>query len=177
MKLRQWIQILFISTCVLVLVGCHTKRKTDQSAINEANAAYATGAQTSGLGEGSHFSDQSNNSTMRLSTKHVYYFNFDSSVVHEVDKPAIDANADYMLAHENAKVMLEGHTDPRGSREYNIGLGERRAQAVGEIIKDKGIHHGQIRVVSYCAQKLAIPGHSEADYQKDRRVVLVYLQR
>ncbi|OGT35435.1 MAG: hypothetical protein A3F11_01530 [Gammaproteobacteria bacterium RIFCSPHIGHO2_12_FULL_37_14] len=178
MKLKRWIQIILISTCVVALAGCHAKRKTDQSAINEANAAYATGAQTSGLGDESRFNDQSgSHAGMNLSAKHVYYFDYDSNVVHEADKPAIEANADYMLAHENAKVMLEGHTDPRGSREYNIGLGERRARAVGEMMKEKGINPSQIRIVSYGAQKLAIPGHSETDYQKDRRVVLVYLQR
>ncbi|HLB41407.1 MAG TPA: OmpA family protein [Gammaproteobacteria bacterium] len=179
MKLRQWIQMILITACVFALMGCHAKRKTDQSAINDANAAYATRAQTAGLGEESRFGDQSSDhSNLNLAAKHIYYFDFDSNVVHDVDKPAIEANADYMLAHENAKTMLEGHTDPRGSREYNIGLGERRARAVAEIMREKGINPSQIRIVSYGAQKLAVSGgHSEADYQKDRRVALVYLQR
>lgn len=178
MKLKKWIPLLLISACTVTLIGCHAKRKTDQSAINEANAAYATSAQTAGLGEESRFGDQSSGGNLNLAARHVYYFDFDSDAVHNMDKPAIDANADFMLAHENSKVMLEGHTDPRGSREYNIGLGERRARAIAEIMKEKGINPNQVRLVSYGAQKLAIPGgHSETDYQKDRRVVLVYLQR
>ena len=74
-------------------------------------------------------------------------------------------------------VLLEGHTDPRGSREYNIGLGERRAKAVAQVLTDKGVDPSQIRVVSYGAEKLATAGHSDSDYQLDRRVVLVYVQR
>lgn len=178
MKVQRLVQFLVISFCMLALVGCSAKRRTDQSAINDANAAYSSGAQTSGLGDESSFGDQAGGrSRMRLASNHVYYFNFDSSVVRSEDKPAIDANADYLLAHENARVMLEGHTDPRGSREYNIGLGERRAKAVGEVLKEKGVNPSHIRVVSYGAQKLASSGYSETDYQKDRRVVLVYLQR
>jgi peptidoglycan-associated lipoprotein len=83
----------------------------------------------------------------------------------------------YLLSHPLAKIILEGNTDPRGSREYNIGLGERRAKAVANIMLAKGVNPKQIRIVSYGAEKLAVPGHNEADYQLDRRVELVYLSR
>ena len=81
------------------------------------------------------------------------------------------------MAHASARVILEGHTDPRGSREYNVALGERRANAVAEFMKEKGVNPEQIRVVSYGAQRLAAPGRTESDYQLDRRVVLVYSQK
>ncbi len=179
MKLKRWIQIIAVSASVCALAACHSKHKnTDQSAINQANQAYATEAQTAGLGDDARYGDQAGpNMGIRTSAKHVYYFDFDSNVVHASDKPAIGANADYLMAHENAKALLEGHTDPQGSREYNIGLGERRAQAVANVMKEKGVNPSQIRIVSYGAQKLAVPGYTEVDYQKDRRVVLVYLQR
>jgi len=177
MKLKQWIRIILISGSIMTLAACSSTRKPthDESAIDNANAAYNEGAQSSGLGEESGFGDQASGGQML--SKRVYYFDFDSDVVHEADKPAIDANANYLLSHRNAKVMLEGHTDPRGSREYNIGLGERRAKAVAAILTAKGVNPAQVRIVSYGAEKLASPGHLEADFQQDRRVVLVYLRR
>jgi peptidoglycan-associated lipoprotein len=175
MKLKKWIQITLVASSILALTACsHMRRSQDQAAVNEANAAY--NAQTSGLGEESSF-DERGGARRNLSSR-VYYFDFDSDVVHDEDRPAINANAQYLLSHRYAKVMLEGHTDPRGSREYNIGLGERRAKAVAAILTSRGVSPAQIRIVSYGAQKPAVPGgRSEDAYQRDRRVVLVYLQR
>lgn len=176
MKLNKWMQIILVCSSILTLAACSSHKKPDQSAINAANASYRNGgAEASGLGRESEFGDQAGGE--RMLSKRVYYFDYDSNVVHEDDKPAIMANANYLLTHHNAKVMLEGHTDPRGSREYNIGLGERRAKAVAAIFTSKGVSPAQIRVVSYGAEKIASAGHSEADYQQDRRVVLVYLKR
>lgn len=176
MNLKKWIKITLVSASILALAACSSMRKShNEAAVNDANSAY--NAQASGLGEESEFNDQAGDRSQQNRSSRVYYFDFDSYVVHDEDKPAIDANADYLISHQGAKVMLEGHTDPRGSREYNIGLGERRAKAVARILTAKGVNPAQIRVVSYGAQKLAVPGHSEEAYQRDRRVVLVYLQR
>lgn len=192
MKLTRWMQVVWIGLSVVMLAACTSAHKNrylqgNQYAVDEANDAYRSHismrdeAETSGIGESSRFGDgrsrQGALSRDQLLSKHTYYFDFDSNVVHPEDKPAIIANADYLLAHPKAKVMLEGHTDPRGSREYNIALGERRAKAVADIMMAKGVNRAQIRIVSYGAQKLAASGHTEADYQLDRRVALVYLQR
>ena len=177
-KLKRWIQVILVSGGVIGLFACSSahKKANDEAAINDANAAYNAKAQASGLGEESNFGGEEGSGKML--SKRVYYFDFDSDVVHEEDKPAIDTNAEYLLAHSKIKAMLEGHTDPRGSREYNIGLGERRAKAIAEMLTEKGINPAKVRIVSYGAQKLAVPGgHTEGDYQLDRRVVLVYLQR
>lgn len=181
MKLSNRIRAIAIGIFVCALTACHSMHKNgyDQSAIDEANAAASNaGAQSSGLGDdGSNFGDQAGSEAGHaIANKRIYYFDFDSNVVHDSDKPAIDANAAYLLSHTKTKIMLEGHTDPRGSREYNIGLGERRAKAVAEILTAKGVSPAQIRIVSYGAEKLAVPGRTEADYQLDRRVVLVYLR-
>lgn len=177
MKIKNWMKLIGVGVAVIALAACAHKRSAQNpSAINDENAAYNNEAQTSGLGEESGFGDEGGNAGQRLS-KRVYYFDFDSNVVRSEDRAAIVANANYLVSHSNTKVLLEGHTDPRGSREYNIGLGERRAKAVAEILTANGVNPAQIRIVSYGAEKLASYGHSEADYQKDRRVVLVYLRR
>lgn len=174
MKFKQWIQAFLVGASVIALAACSSAHKTPGNTdINTANAAVSDSAQASGAGQQAGFGDQGN---AELSSRRIYYFDFDSNVVHEDDKPAIIANADYLVAHPKVKALLEGHTDPRGSREYNIGLGERRAKAVAEILVSKGVSPSQLRIVSYGAEKPAIPGHDEAAYQKDRRSVLIQLQ-
>jgi len=177
MTVTKWLKRALICASLVTLVACSsTHRPRNEAAISDANAAYSgDGAEASGLGEESGFGDQ-NGSGQGLS-KRIYYFDFDSNVVHSEDRPAIAANGNYLMSHPNAKIILEGHTDPRGSREYNIGLGERRAKAVAEILTSQGVQPAQVRVVSYGAEKLAAAGHAEGDYQQDRRVVLVYMQR
>ena len=165
---------------MLALVACNAhKRHYDQQAINQANESYnpadSYAAETSGLGEGARFADGRNN--RNTLSKRTYYFDFDSNIIHDQDKPAIIANADYLMSHPNAKILLEGHTDPRGSREYNIGLGERRAKAVADLLASRGVNKSQIRIVSYGAQKLASNGRTESDYEMDRRGVIVELRR
>ncbi|TAK72822.1 MAG: peptidoglycan-associated lipoprotein [Gammaproteobacteria bacterium] len=177
MKFKQWINVMLVGVAfMMAFTGCSSHKRQYDNSVNDANAAYSSQAQSSGVGDDASFGDQGQGSRSSLSKK-VYYFDFDSDMVHEDDKPAINANANYLIAHASAKVMLEGHTDPRGSREYNIGLGERRAKAVAQMMIAKGVNPSQIRVVSYGAEKLASSGRSESDYQMDRRVVLVYLQR
>lgn len=175
MQTKPWIKLLLIGCCVLSLTACSARKNRDQAAINDANAAYSNnGAQAQGLGEESRFGDQAGSESNV--SRRVYYFDFDSNVVRDADRASINNNAQYLVSHPSAKAMLEGHTDPRGSREYNIGLGERRAKAVADILTAKGVNPAQIRIVSYGSEKLASPGHSDSDYQQDRRVVLVYLQ-
>ena len=178
MKLKQWINVILIGSSILTLAACSSHKHRDSAAINDANSAYNSDeAQSSGLGEESNFGDQEGKGGQQAAAKRTYYFDFDSSSVRESDKPAINANARYLTAHQSAKIMLEGNTDPRGSREYNIGLGERRAKSVAEILIAQGVSPTQIRVVSYGAEKLASAGHTDSDYQQDRRVVLASLQR
>lgn len=172
MKFKQWIQVVLVGSCVLTLAACSHKNQS-QSDVNAANSAY--GAQASGYGDESGFG--SGGSQGKMLAKRTYYFDYDSNVVHSEDTPAITANANYLASKPGTKVMLEGHTDPRGSREYNIGLGERRAKAVASLLTSQGVSPSQVSVVSYGAEKLASAGHSEDDYQLDRRVVLVYFKR
>ena len=112
--------------------------------------------------------------TSGLLSKKVVYFDFDSSNVHDSDRAIIQAHADYLAQHPNIKVTLEGNTDERGSREYNIGLGERRAKAVAEMMKLMGVSADQISTVSYGEERPAALGHDEAAWHLNRRVEIVY---
>lgn len=173
MKLNKWMKLLIIGSSILSLTACHHKQAQNQMSDN-ANDEYLShrSPQSSGLGNESGFGQND-----ELVSNRTYYFDYDSYIVRSANMPAIVANAQYLHSHPSAKVLLEGHTDPRGSREYNIGLGERRAKAVGDVLVAKGASPAQIRIVSYGAEKLAIPGHTETAFEKDRRVVLVYLRK
>ena len=181
MRLKKWVTVLAVGVSVLTLAACSTTKKYNDSAIDDANmaasdeASEGDQAESSGVAQGRSFHDV--RPMRQAAHQRTYYFAFDSNVVQDSDMSAIKANASYLANHPAAKVMLGGHTDPRGSREYNIGLGERRARAVENVLLSGGATSNQIRLVSYGAQKLASPGHSEADYQQDRRVVLSYLKR
>jgi peptidoglycan-associated lipoprotein len=105
----------------------------------------------------------------------IVYFDFDSSEIKGQGTDVVAAHAKYLAANSGARVRLEGHTDERGSREYNIGLGERRAQAVRRALLLQGASDGQISTVSYGEERPAVPGHDEAAWAKNRRVEIVYL--
>jgi peptidoglycan-associated lipoprotein len=102
------------------------------------------------------------------------YFDFDSSEIRPDARPVIEANARYLAANPAITTTLEGHTDERGTREYNIGLGERRAEAVRRAMSVYGVAAGQMRTISYGEERPADPGHTEESYAKNRRVEIVY---
>jgi peptidoglycan-associated lipoprotein len=104
----------------------------------------------------------------------VIYFDFDRSEIRPEYASVISAHAKHMAAFGAARVRLEGHTDERGSREYNIALGERRAQAVRRALMLQGAGDGQLTTVSYGEERPAAEGSDESAYEKNRRVEIVY---
>ncbi|HHJ39003.1 MAG: hypothetical protein AXA67_11005 [Methylothermaceae bacteria B42] len=104
----------------------------------------------------------------------VIYFDFDSAQVRGEDIPVIQAHAKYLLENPQVKVVLEGHTDERGSREYNVALSEARAIAVAKIFELQGVPSTQVSVVPYGEEKPVALGHNEEAWSKNRRVEIVY---
>ena len=108
---------------------------------------------------------------------HTIYFEFDSSDVPASAQPVIEAHATYLSQRAGASVTLEGHADERGSREYNIGLGEKRALAVRRLMTLLGATGPQVRTISYGEERPADAGHDESAWQLNRRVEIVYRTR
>lgn len=106
----------------------------------------------------------------------VIYFDFDKSNIRSEFLDTLTAHAKYLVAHPDQKVRIEGYTDERGTVEYNIALGDRRAQAVRRFLLFQGVAPGQLTTVSYGEAHPADPGHDEAAWAKNRRAVLVYLR-
>ena len=88
----------------------------------------------------------------------------------------VGSHAQYLARNPSQKIRLEGHADERGSREYNIGLGERRSQAVRRSLLLQGVAEAQITTVSYGEERPAAAGSDEQSYQQNRRVEIVYVK-
>ena len=106
----------------------------------------------------------------------VIYFDFDQSDIRSEYNAVLAAHGEYLAANAGALLRLEGHADERGSREYNIGLGERRAQAVRRALLLQGAAAGQLTTVSYGEERAAVFGSDEEAYGLNRRVELAYRQ-
>jgi peptidoglycan-associated lipoprotein len=104
----------------------------------------------------------------------VIYFDYDRAEIKPEFVPVVTAHAKYLNGNTARKARLEGHTDERGSREYNIGLGERRSQAVRRALLLQGVAESQITTVSYGEERPTTQGGDEAAYSRNRRVEMVY---
>jgi len=183
MKLNKAVWALAISA--VILSGCSEDEKDASLTDGSQNAVSGINdASTSGLNNGSgvsgsemypnagigpEFSDPNN-----PLSKSTIYFMLDSSQVQDDFVPVIAAHAQYLVAHPDQRVVMEGHGDERGSREYNIALGEQRAKSIVSMMKVQGVSESQLQVVSYGEEKPASAGHDEASWELNRRVEIAY---
>ena len=107
-------------------------------------------------------------------SKRSVYFEFDSFTVSEQYKPIIEAHAKYLTANRNARATLQGHGDERGAREYNIALGQKRADAVKRMMTLLGVQEVQIETVSFGEEKPKNVGHDETAWAENRRADIIY---
>jgi peptidoglycan-associated lipoprotein len=176
--MQRSILVLAMAAC-LALGGCASKKPKAEApaAPSQAGAnANAGGAGDVGAAAaGMNPDDEAAGPQAGLLATRVVYFDFDSSEIKGAGTDVVAAHAKFLAAHSGTRVRLEGHTDERGSREYNIGLGERRAQAVRRALLLQGATDAQISTVSYGEERPAVSGHDEAAWSKNRRVEIVYL--
>ncbi|MFN3544005.1 MAG: peptidoglycan-associated lipoprotein Pal [Thiobacillus sp.] len=102
------------------------------------------------------------------------YFDFDKFEVKDQYRPMLEAHAGYLRANPNARVILQGNTDERGSREYNLALGQKRAEAVRRVLNVMGVPDGQMEAISFGEEKLRNPGTTEDAHAENRRTDIVY---
>ena len=177
---RYVIRILapLIVALTVTLAGCGPKavKPLPPPPANDSNAGALTEGANGANAAGSQGSqDETAGPQGGLLATRIVYFDFDSAVIQGKGVDIVAAHAKYLAANPQARVRLEGNTDERGSREYNIGLGDRRAQAVRRAMLLQGVAEGQLTTVSYGEERPADPGHDEAAWSKNRRVEIVYL--
>ena len=169
------VMVVLLGAASVALGACAAKRP---AAAPPAAPAANEAAQGSGAGSANAAAgadEEAAGPQAGLLATHLVYFDFDSSEIKGTGTDVVAAHAKYLGGHPDTRVRLEGHTDERGSREYNIGLGERRAQAVRRALLLQGAADAQISTVSYGEERPAVPGHDEAAWAKNRRVEIVYL--
>lgn len=184
---RKFMRLLIVASSMLVLVACggsaNTKEDQDPAAVEDQSTESTTvasipkdGASTQTLQGGAvgiHALDDPESPLF----KRIIYFEFDSSDIRAEDRSVVEAHARYLADHPGASVTLEGHADERGSREYNIALGENRAVGIRRLITLLGASGDQTRTVSYGEERPAVLGHEDTSWSLNRRVELVYSTR
>jgi peptidoglycan-associated lipoprotein len=154
----------------LVLGGCAGKGKTQAGSRSGETVASDTAISGSPAQIGG--SDAALAAERNL-TNNIVYFEFDQSEIQPAYQGVVDAYARYLSTNPAAKVRLEGHADERGTREYNVALGERRANSVQSALLAKGATAGQISVISFGEERPADTAHSEEAWAKNRRVQII----
>ncbi len=183
-------KLLAAAFVALFLAGCQTdpvvapvedkSTATDPSAATAGATTSGTagagvgGTTTAGTGAGGAQGAAALKDPSNILSKRVILFEFDSFVVADTYKPLIEAHAKYLTANRNAKATLHGHADERGSREYNIALGQKRADAVKRMMVLLGVQELQIETVSFGEEKPKNPASNEAAWAENRRVEIVH---
>jgi peptidoglycan-associated lipoprotein len=173
---------LLVTLFAVVLAACQSTPTTDTAAPVEDKSATASqsGASTSGT-SGTGVSGTSTSSGMNplrdpanILSKRSVYFDFDSYVVRDEFKPLVEAHAKYLQSNRNARMTIQGNADERGSHEYNLALGQRRADAVKRMMALLGVGDGQVETVSFGKEKPRNSGHDEVAWAENRRDDMVY---
>lgn len=174
--------VLFAFVGLLALGGCGG----DQAAKPESGETQSTqGADTSGAGaqtpqgtvddsKAGPGGDTAGTSDGAASDERRVHFGFDSDSIDGENRAIVEANAAYMKANPNMRATLEGHSDERGTRDYNLGLGERRAKAVARMLGVLGVPASRLKITSYGEEKPLVEGSNEEAWAQNRRVEIIY---
>jgi peptidoglycan-associated lipoprotein len=172
MKNVLWIAMV---AAVLSVTACGGKSNTKGASSTTTSTAPSSGSSTSGSGSDGRIGVSAlDPATERLMQQLVVYFDYDQAEIKPEFNAMLAAHGQYLAKNATATLRLEGNTDERGSREYNIGLGERRAQAVRRALMLQGAQANQLTTVSYGEERPASTGSNEEAWRLNRRVELVY---
>lgn len=176
MKTRLFLLVVLMMAVMLV-TGCGSTGdvKDGDGAGSGAEVEDRGGdVETSGMSGGGAWTGSAlENPDSPLYTK-VIYFDYDASTIRSEYVDTLRAHAEYLINNPSTMITIEGHCDERGSREYNIGLGEQRANVVQQFMETEGVNPGQINSVSYGEERPEDTGHSDAAWAMNRRAVLLY---
>ncbi len=178
--LRSWSTRVAGMVLLASLAACGSSVKLDEAPVEDRNATAAGQGAGAGADTGV---DSRNVATVQVpgidtpqpaGLARIVYFDYDSFEVRSEFTATLEANAKYLKANPNRKVGLEGHTDERGGREYNLALGQKRAEAVRRSLALLGVSDAQMEPVSFGEEKPAAAGGDEASFAKNRRVEFTY---
>ncbi len=180
MQLNKVLKGLLIALPVLAVTACSSSDDAADASTQTTNQQQSAGAQqttdttvVSPVDAQSQLSEQELQE-LKLRESQTVFFAFDNATVSGDYEEMLAAHAAYLSKDSSISVKIEGHADERGTPEYNIALGERRAEAVSKYLQAMGVQADQIQVMSYGEEKPLVLGQSETAYAKNRRAVIVY---
>jgi len=170
-----------LSACQPVKPGDETagsgdKGKEGASAGSISDRGANTGTSLSGIDGTVSYDKNAIHDPKSVLFEHIIYFDFDSSNIREDFVELIKHHGKYLSLHSEVTIRLEGHTDERGSREYNIALADRRAQSIKRLLMFEGASSKQVAIISYGEEKPADLGHDDEAWRLNRRAEFVYDQ-
>lgn len=162
--------LLAVMLCAALLAGC-AGTPEEAAPVEDKSAAETKAAEDRAAAEARALAEAER---AGLLGKTRIYFEFDSSAIDDEGRAIVEAHAAHLANNPGIRVTLEGHCDERGTREYNLGLGERRAQAVQQLMSALGVGGNRITTVSFGEEKPIDPDHNESAWRQNRRVEIVY---
>ncbi|RYF43533.1 MAG: peptidoglycan-associated lipoprotein Pal [Comamonadaceae bacterium] len=177
-------RLLMALAMTAVLAGCGSNVKLDDVPVDDRSGT-TIGTTPGGTGAGTGAAAQTGVTPVTIDPNagsapgpagvaRVIYFDYDSYVIKSEFQPLIESHARFLKANSSRRIAIEGHTDERGGREYNLALGQRRAEAVRRSLGLLGIGDGQVEAVSFGKEKPADSGSGEASWAKNRRAEIAY---
>jgi len=178
MRLNKTVKALAVALPMLALAACSSNSETEEQSQVDTNAQTTTSVednvQVTAAQRAAEIEEQKRQQMEKLRAEHIVYFDLDTSTVSGQFSSILDAHATFLNMNSNVSVLVEGHADERGTPEYNIALGERRAKAVVTYLENLGVSSSQLTVVSYGEEKPMVKSRNEDAFAKNRRAVLVY---
>lgn len=178
---------LFLALAMTIVAGCSSTgsdqeygagseaQPVDQNGGSEVyGGGDGSGVSSRGLSDEQAAAEEERRQDVALRDVRTIYFDFDSSEIRAESRDVLMAHARYLAANSSTDVVLKGHTDERGTTEYNLALGERRAQAVERYLSVNGVSRDLIETVSYGEERPAMSGSGEEAYAQNRRVEIEY---
>lgn len=175
MNMLKQAKVAGLTALLAVLAGCAGQVNEEAAPASEAAPAASTEAST----QASSAADEARIAAERLKAEAMaadtlFFFEFDKSDLSQDALDDLDAHAKFLAADRGAKVRLEGHADERGTRAYNLALGERRANAVARYLVIQGVNRSQIETVSYGEERPLSLVRDDSGWSRNRRVELIY---
>ena len=176
-------RVTFALTVLALVAGCSSGVKLDDVPVEDKTATSTMGGANTGANSGStgqsgvagvDLNQSGRDAAGPVGVSRIVYFDYDSYVIKPEFQSLIEAQSRFIKTGQGRKVMIEGHTDERGGREYNLALGQKRAEAVRRSLGLLGVQEGQMEAVSFGKEKPAAQGGTEDVHAQNRRVELSY---
>ncbi len=179
MDLNKLFKAMLVALPIMAISACSSTSESETDATSSTSGSGSelstgSGVETGGVAPLLTPEEQQRLKYQELRKEHIIYFDFDRSSVSAQFEEVLQAHGNYLVEHPNVRVMIEGHADERGTPEYNIALGERRAKAVAKYLQGMGVLPSQMSIVSYGEEKPLDMTRTDDGFGINRRAVLVY---